>query len=225
MQYESLILQPLGEILTRIMHFVPTLFISLIILVIGCLVAHLITRLMREILIAIKFDKMAYAIGLTHILENGGVKGKPSKVVYSFIYILLNVIVLYITVKALGLSILSGLIDSLMIYIPNVLAGVMILILGMLLANFISRLVYIAANSTSMPNPPILAQLTKLAILVYVGVMYLKEVGFDSLFVGLNYTIFISGIILALALAFGLAGQSMANRYLDMISLKKVAQK
>ena len=90
----------------------------------------------------------------------------------------------------------------------------------MYLARFVSTIVYLAAKNTDMPAPVTLTRITKLAIMTYVTILFLKEIGFVSLFMGQHYTIFISGIVFALALSFGLAGRDIASNYLDVLKKK-----
>jgi hypothetical protein len=59
--------------------------------------------------------------------------------------------------------------------------------------------------------------LSKLAIVVYVSIIYLKEIGFVALFSGATYSVFMTGIVFALALAFGLAGKDVAAKYLTLL--------
>jgi len=84
-------------------------------------------------------------------------------------------------------------------------------------AKVISSLVYVTAKNTDMPIPDTLKEVTKIAIVAYVAIIYLKEIGFVALFSGAHYTIFIGGIVFAMALAFGLAGKDVASRYLDVL--------
>ncbi|MCA9404359.1 MAG: hypothetical protein KC897_11295, partial [Candidatus Omnitrophica bacterium] len=107
--------------------------------------------------------------------------------------------------------------DRLLAYIPNVITGVVVLIFGMLLAKFVATIIYIAAKNTDMPIPLTLAKLSKLAIIIYVSIIYLTEIGFVGLFSGANYSIFLTGIVFALALAFGLAGKDVAAKYLGVL--------
>jgi hypothetical protein len=130
------------------------------------------------------------------------------------------VMVLVMSVKTLGITAASDLIDKILAYIPSVISGAVALIIGMLVAKFVGTLVYITAKNTDMPSPAMLARLSKWAIVAYVSIIYLKEVGFVDLFVGAHYTIFIAGIVFALALAFGLAGKDVAGHYLHAIDKK-----
>ena len=125
-------------------------------------------------------------------------------------------IVMVLTARVFGYMLTPGLMDVVLGFIPNVVSGVFILILGMFIAQFISVLVHLVARNTDMPNPELLSRLTKLSILVYVGILFLREVGFFTLFEGTTYPVVIIGVVAALALAFGLAGKDVAARYLNV---------
>ncbi len=205
----------------RLESFIPVLFTALVILIVGSLVAHFIHKLLTKLLKVISFDKVVSKLGLASILKNGGIEHKPSDLVALLVYIVMMFVVAVMTIKAFGYSIAGDLVDKLIAYIPSVISGVVVLIVGMLLARFVSTLVYIGAKNTDMPAPAALSRLTKLAIMIYVTIIFLKEVGIGFLFEGVNYTIFVGGVVFALAIAFGLAGKDVASHYLDVFDTKK----
>jgi len=220
MRYDTLILEPLGDMMVRVVHFIPTLLIAFGILFIGCAFAQVMQKLITRLFNTIEFDKLADKVGISGALRKGGVRGGPSAVIGCLTYWVLMVTVLIMTVKSLGLTSASVLLDNILAYIPNVITGAVVLIIGMLLAKFVATVVYITAKHTDMPIPHTLRRLTKWSIVVYVTIVYLKEIGFVSLFVGTSYTIFIGGIIFAVSLAFGLAGKDVAARYLEVFNIK-----
>ena len=220
MKFDTLVLDPLKDMMGRMESFIPALITALVILIVGSLVAHLIHKLLTKLLKVIPFDKLVSKLGLTSILKNGGIDHKPSDLVGLLVYIVMMFVVAVMTIKAFGYSIAGDLIDKLIAYIPSVISGVVVLIVGMLLARFVSALVYIGAKNTDMPAPAALSRLTKLAIMIYVTIIFLKEVGLVFLFEGVNYTIFVGGIVFALAIAFGLAGKDVASHYLDVFDRK-----
>ena len=225
MTYETLIINPFIEMFQMIFSYVPTILTALGILLFGTLFAHLVERLVFLILNTIHFDTLMGKMRIIRVLETAGVRQKPVHLLSSLTYVIFMVIVLIVTVKSLGLTTVVTIIDRLIAYIPHVISGVLVLIFGMLLAQFVSNLVLITAKNTDMPAPELLSRLTKLPIIIYVGIMFLQEIKFMELFVGTNYTIFITGIVFALALAFGLAGRTTAERCLDVFSVKGAGQK
>lgn len=218
MRYETLIVEPFRDMMVKVADFIPTLLIALGILFIGCFFAHAVQKLMVRLFRP--FDQAAGTMGITQALRKGGVRQQPSDVIGCLSYWVLMVMILIMSVKAMGLVVASALLDRLLAYIPNVITGVVVLIFGMLLAKFVATIVYVAAKNTDMPIPLTLAKLSKFAIVIYVSIVYLKEIGFVDLFSGSNYTIFITGIVFALSLAFGLAGKEVAARYLGVLDRK-----
>ena len=225
MTFDTLVLQPLWDMMGRMESFIPTLLVALTILIVGSLIAHVVHKLLTKLLKVIAFDKIMSKLGLVTILKNGGIDHKPSDLVGTLIYIVFMFVVIIMSIKAFGLAVASDLVDTLLAYIPHVVSGVVVLIIGMLLARFVSTLVYIGAKNTDMPAPTALSRLTKLAIMIYVGIIFLKEVGLGFLFEGVNYTIFVGGVVFALAIAFGLAGKDVASHYLDVFDTKKHSHK
>lgn len=220
MEYGTVILNSLIEMKVAVVGFLPTLvnlIIALAILVVGWFVAKLVTKGLIAGLRVIHFDKVLDKMGLSKVLKAGGVKQKPSNMLGCIFYWVLIVTVLMSTVKTLGLTITTDFLDAIFAYIPHVVTGALTLIVGMIVARVVSGLVYFAAKSTEMPIPETLRDLSKMAIVVYVTIMYLKEIGFVSLFEGPHYGTFITGIIFALALAFGLAGKDIAAKYLEVV--------
>jgi len=221
MKIDTLVIQPFGEMATMVMQFIPSFLTALVILITGAFVVSMIKKVTYEGLKAIKFDKVTYKIGITKALQTGGVKYGPCMLISTLIYAVLMVMVLIMTVKALGIPVGNEIIHKLTTFIPSVVTGVLILVIGMLIAKLVAGLVYIVARNTDMPSPGALSKITKLSILVYVTIIFLKEIGFVGLFTGAHYTIFLTGIVMALALAFGLAGRTVAGKYLDVLATKK----
>ncbi len=225
MRLDTLVVEPLREMILQVVSYIPTLLIALGILIIGCAAAHIIERLITRILKTIKFDKITDKLGIAKALRSGGVRRTPSEAIGCVTYCVFMVMVLVLTMKALGMTLVTDVIDKILAYVPHVMTGVLTLIIGMYVARFMSILVYIASKNTNMPAPATLSRVTKLVIMAYVSIIFLKEIGFVALFAGAHYTIFIGGLVFALALAFGLAGKDIAARYLDVFKVKKVTHK
>jgi len=221
MNIHTLFIEPIQSMLSGVANYIPTLLVSLGILIIGWVVAKTVRKLLVSFMRAIHFDKITGDLGLDTILRVGGVKHRPSDMVACAFYWVFMVSVFITTIKSLGLTIADGFLSTLFAFIPNVIIGTLALVVGMLLAKVVSGLVYVTAKNTDMPIPETLRDLSKLAIVVYISIVYLKEIGFVALFSGANYSVFVSGIVFAMALAFGLAGKDIAGKYLSALDYKK----
>jgi hypothetical protein len=211
--------------MVQVTSFIPTLIIAFGILFVGWIVFKTVRVLLTKMLSSIGFDFACDKLGISNFLRTGGLRHKPSELIGCLTYWVGIVMVLLMTVKSLGLALASNLVDTILGYVPSVISGVLVLIVGMLLARFVSIIVYVTAKNTDMPSPATLSRLSKLAIMVYVTIIFLREVGFETLFTDTTYNLLFVGIIFALALAFGLAGKDVAAKYLDVFKAKKVSHK
>ncbi len=219
--YQTLVIDPLREMFLQLVSFIPTLVVAFAILVIGYLIAKVVSDLLLRLLKIVDFDKIADKIGVHHLFDKGGIRHKPSEILSILVYWVLVVMVLLITVKALGVPVGSAILDGILGYVPSVVSGVMALVIGFLLANIVSGGVYMISAYIEIPHAEILGRFSKWAIVIYALVIFLKEIGFGFLFLGLHAHILFGGIVFAAGLAFGLAGKDLAGKYLEVMKSKK----
>ena len=117
MNYDTLIFGPFKEMTATIAGFIPTLLVSLGILIVGTIIAHLLQSLVARVFKQIEFDTVCDKAGLTKALHKGGIKRTPSSVLGCLTYWVFMVMVLVTTVKALGMGAASHLIDNILAYI------------------------------------------------------------------------------------------------------------
>ncbi len=220
MEFNTLAVEPIKDMILGVLGYVPTLLTAFVILIIGWVVARGLRKALTHILKAIDFDKLVGQMGLARILRVGGVKEKPTDMVTCLVYWVFMVMVLMTTIEAFGIALASDFLGKLFMYIPHVITGALVLIIGMLLAKVVSGVVYVTAKNTDMPIPEVLRDVSKLSIVIYVTIMYLTEIGFVALFTGGHYSIFITGLVFALAHSFGLAGKDIATKYLRVFDKK-----
>jgi hypothetical protein len=95
----------------------------------------------------------------------------------------------------------------------------------MFLASFVSGIVQIAAGNAKLPKPELLAGISRWAIIIFALTIALAQLGIGTLLVTTTFNIILGGIVLALALAFGLGGKDAAARYLEELKEKRSQKK
>jgi hypothetical protein len=220
MNWNELIAEPIRQMLTKIMAYLPILLGALIILIVGWIVAKLIKRAVDLLLKAVRFDAMADKTGISEVLRKGDLKITAREVISGLVYWLIMIMVLVMTVDALGLPKASDILASLFAYIPKVIAALLILVVAMFLAGFVSGIVQIAAGNAKLPKPEMLAGISKWAIIIFALTIALAQLGIATLLVTATFNIILGGIVLALALAFGLGGKDAAAKYLEELKHK-----
>jgi hypothetical protein len=220
-EWDNLIAEPIRQMLTRIMAYLPVLLGALIILIVGWIVAKAIRRLVDWLLKVVRFDVMADKAGISEVIRKGDLKISAGEVVSKLVYWLIMIMVLVMTVDALGLPKTSDVLASLFAYIPRVIAALLVLVVAMFLASFVSGIVSTAAGNAKMPKPELIAGISRWAIIIFAATIALVELGIAPLLVTTTFNIILGGIVLALALAFGLGGKDAAAKYLEELKKRR----
>jgi hypothetical protein len=219
LEWKNLIVEPVIQMLTRILAYLPVLLGALLILIVGWLIAKAIKRIVDWLLKLIRFDTLADKAGISEILKKGDLKISAGEVISSLVYWLIIIMILVMTVDALGLPKASDVLASLFAYVPKVIAALLVLVVAMFLASFVSGIVRTAAGNSNLPRPEIFAAVSRWAIIIFAITIALEQLGIASLLVTTTFNIILGGVCLALAIAFGLGGKDTVAKYLE--GLKK----
>jgi small-conductance mechanosensitive channel len=212
------ILQGLEQAYANLVHmiadFLPRLLVMLIIVVIGLVVAFVLKYTLRAILGFTKLDRVSEEAGASHILR---VAHLPS------ITVLLSRTIFWVTwfgfiligLSVLGVAGLQGQISRLFQFLPEVFIAILILFLGLVTANFLSRTALLAAVNAGYPSPRILSWSIRFVIWILAISMTLEELGVARQTVISAFSIIFGALMLGLAIAFGLGGQDLARKSLE----------
>ncbi len=220
-EWKNLVIEPITQMLSRILAYLPVLLGALVILIAGWIAAKAIKRLVDWLLKVIRFDVLADKAGISEVLRKGDLKISAREVVSSIVYWLIIIMVLVMTVDALGLPKASDILASLFAYVPKVIAALLVLVVAMFLASFVSGIVRTAAGNANLPKPEMLAGISRWAIIIFAVTISLEQLGIAPLLVTATFNIILGGVVLALALAFGLGGKDAAAKYLEELKQRR----
>jgi len=212
MALKSIIVVPVREMLMRVGNFVPTLAGILIILVGGWLIAKFIQRLVVQVLKALKLDAASEKIHITTLLAKGDIKYDLSELVGILLYWLMMLIVFMAAVNALGLTVTAALLNRVIAYIPNVIAAVFILVLGIFFATLLASIVKTAASNAGITQAKFISQLVQVIIIVFASVIVLEQLGVAASLVKFSLQALIGSVALGSAIAFGLGCKEIAGK-------------
>jgi len=199
---------------TKITAFLPELIGAIIIFILGWIVARLFKLAVVKLLILVRFDKATDKTGVKGFLNKGNITNAPSEIIGSLVYWFAMILVIIASLDALGLPIVSDLLNSIFLYIPNVVAAIIVLILGLLLGNLLSAVVRTAAANAGLKSAEGLGKLALYAIVFFSGAIALIQLDIGEEIVGAAFVIAFGAAALALGLAFGLGGKDVAADYL-----------
>jgi hypothetical protein len=215
-------LQSFGQ---RLQAFAPNLLAMAMILVVGILCAWVVRFAVRWLLSRIGFDRFAQRLGLAVLLQKGGITKPPSAVVSAVLASVVLGVFILLAIGALDIQIADRLLSQTFAYLPQVFIAVAILVLGALLSAFLRRSVLIAAVNAGLESARLLAGGVHTALMVLVAAMALEHLGVGRQVILVSFTVLFGGLVLALSLAFGLAGQGLAREALEHLARKRGGEK
>lgn len=211
---------------TKIMAFLPELIGAIIIFIVGWIIARLVKAGIEKLLRLVRFDTATEKTGVNNFLKKGEIVKAPSKIVGALVYWFIMILVLIASLDALGLPIVSDMLNSIFLYIPNVVAAIIVLVLGMLVGNLLSAVVRTAASNAGLKNAEGLGKISLYAIVIFVSAIALIQLGIGEEIVVSAFGLVFGAAALALALAFGLGGRDVAANYLkNWLAEKKTPAK
>jgi hypothetical protein len=198
----------LEEGIYQIVDFLPRLAAALGILMVGLAIAKMVERGTDLALHRIGFDRWMQEGGVTEALERAGTTLDPSSVIARLVFWTMMLLVILVAASALGITAVSLLFAELLAYVPNVLAAVMVLVLGILLGEFIKDLVL--ASAGGLPGGFNLARAAKGAIILLAVFMALDQLSIAEDIVLVFFIAVVGAAALAAGIAFGLGGREVA---------------
>ena len=201
--------------LALLFAFVPKLLGFLVILLVGWLIATALSKAVTFLLRKVGFDRIGDRIGLSRLLSQAGIKTDAANVLGKLVYWFVFLIFLVPAVDALGLTAVSNLLGQVIGFLPNVFVAILILFLGTFAATIAADLVRGATGSARVGNANLLANVARYAILGFVALIALEQLGIAPALLNILFTAIVGAAALAAGLAFGLGGQDTARKYLD----------
>lgn len=210
------ILEPAKLTSAKLSEYLPKLGGLLLILAVGSLIALGVTALVSGLLDLIRLEKGAKKINIPEILKKGGIGLSLSELITEIIFFLIVVATLITALEYYGVS-TTAFTAGILVYIPQVVACVFILLLGILLAILISGIITLVGGNIKIAQSALLANIAKYAIIIFTTLIALKELGLGIILTDKSKDIILAGLALSLALSFGLAGRERAEKYLNKI--------
>lgn len=215
MDQVNLALEPLRVFLAQLGEFLPKLILAVSILIVGWLLAKFLRFVIVRGLKAVNFHVLAERAGIDDFLQKGGIKTDITGVLALLCYWLVVLAALMVAFNGLGLTYVTDLIGRVLLFVPKVIVAVLILAFGAYFARFVATSVTTYFGNVGLEDAQLLGRIAHYAIMVFVALIALDQVSIGTDIIQHSFLIVLAGVMLALALAFGLGAQKMAARLLE----------
>lgn len=196
--------------------FFPNFLIGIIILLIGVIIASVVKRIVIEILNALKVESYLRRYGVPEAKKDFTWTNILAEIARWFVIILF----LIPTADIWGLPQVTIVLNTFLLYLPNVFAAAIMGLVGLVFARLASEVVLASTQGLSPDASRTIASVTRIAITVFVLLAVLNQLGVAQDLVRILFTGVVAMIALAGGIAFGLGGQATAREVLDNVKKK-----
>lgn len=206
---------------TELASFIPQLLAALVLLAVGWILAKLARTGLTRLLHALKFDQITERSGLEAFLKQAELDVSVSKILGSLVYWLIILIMIVTVANSLGLGMVADLFNKVVLYIPNVIVSILVLVFGSILARFVNRIVFAWLNNIGFTGALTVSTFSEYAMLVFVFFVAIEQLQIAHELITAAFIIAFGAIGLAFAIAFGLGARDWAARVVQQMTEKR----
>lgn len=189
---------------------IPKILAFLVILVVGWFLASLVAKGVATLLRSVNFDALAVRSGFSGFVHRMGVDNDASGFIAVVTKWFVRLIALVVAFDALGLPAVSGVLRQLLLWLPNVIVALVVLVIGGLAAQALSRLVRGATAQADLGDPTLLGRVASVAVWSFAIVVAVNQLGIATALINTLFMATVGAVALAVGLAFGLGGRETA---------------
>ena len=213
--WRDLVLTAMRNMTATLGAVLPSILAMLTLVALGALLGWIAGTLVTRLAHALDLDQRSRTWGLTSALARAGIYRPPSQVLRLIAFWGIFVIFATMGIDALAIPGAPGATGMLMRLLPRLLSALLILVVGWLAANFFAQAMLITAVNAGVLQARLLARTTRWVVLLFAVATALVEIGIGRDMVLIAFGVLFGGLVLALALAFGLGGRHVAREILE----------
>jgi hypothetical protein len=203
------------DLWVRFIDFLPSLVGALLVIIIGWMIASALGKLVAKLLKKLWLDKALKKIRIGEVFEKAGVPFNISNSLGFLVKWFLIIVFMLAAADILRLTQVTEFLNRVLLYIPNVVIAVVIMLVGVLFANFLAQIIEHGVKAARLEAGHFLAGIAKWAIIIFATLAALVQLGIASSLLQILFTGLIAMLAIAGGLAFGLGGRQHAEKVLS----------
>ncbi len=201
-------------VVDSLIAWTPRVLLGIVLFVAALVIAKLVERVLRKLMVKLHFDSLVKKVGLDQMVEKIGVRDSLNHLIPRVIYYLLLILFAKTAADSMGLIAISDAIGAFMGYLPNIVAALLILVLGSAAAQFAGRTVAQAAANSGIEFGSSLGNLVSGLLLFVLGIMAISQLQIDTEIIRVVTAAALAGMALAFGLTFGLGSRDVTRNIL-----------
>jgi hypothetical protein len=209
-EWSAALMTSLAAALAMFFSAIPKIIGFVVILVAGWLIASLVEKGVAALLRAVKFNDLAQRSGFADFVNKMGAGVDSAGMIGLVAKWFIRLIALVVAFDALGLPAVSDVLRQLLLWLPNVVVALVVMVIGGLAARALSNLIRGAAAEAGLGNADFLAKTASVLVWGFAVVVAVNQIGIATTLVNTLFMAFVGALALGAGLAFGLGGRDTA---------------
>ncbi len=213
--WADVLTQSFQNLFYGLIAFIPNLVAAIIIFIIGWLIGAGLGKVVAQVISSLRVDQALRAAGVDRVVERAGFGLNSGAFLGMLVKWFFIIVFLVAALDVLGLTEVTIFLRAVVLgYLPQVIVAVLILLVAAVVAEAAQRVVAGSAAAAHLKSANFLGTVSRWAIWVFAILAALDQLGVTP-FVQTLFTGVVVALALAFGLSFGLGGQQAAARYLD----------
>jgi len=214
--FGTVVYSSLVDLWRGIVEFLPELLIALLLFVIGWVIGAILGKAVAEIVDRLKLDDALRSAGMEKVAKRAGYNLHIANFIGGLVKWFIIVVFLIASLDVLGLAEVNTFLNQIVTgFLPDVVVAVFIFLVGAVVAEAVQNIVVGSARSANIKSAHFLGVAARWAIWTFAGLAALSQLGVAAVFIQTFFTGIIIAAALAFGLAFGLGGRDAAARYIE----------
>jgi small-conductance mechanosensitive channel len=216
--WSSVLTRSFQDLSSGVINFLPNLVVAILVFLVGWVVGMVLGKLASQLIRALKVDNALRSAGIEEGLQRAGFPLDSGAFVGGLVKWFIIIVFLVAALDVLGLTQVNAFLQQVvLLYLPQVIIAVLILLVSAVIAETMQHVVVGAAKAAEVSHAHFLGSVTRWAIWIFAILTALFQLGVAQPFVQTLFTGVVIALSLGVGLAFGLGGQQAASEYIDKL--------
>jgi len=217
---EHMVIEPLSAMLSKLIAYIPNLIGAIIVLLIGFLIAKVIEIIAKKISKKLGVNKLSKQAGMDEKLQESNIAKDFPEIFGKILFWFVMFMFFMSASDTLGLDVVSRTLRTIMLYIPNILASILILLFGLFIANITKK--SIKKKNAAIPSMTMAANLIYMIITVVTISLAINQLEIETELLNQVVSIVLISMGVALALSLGLGTRDVASDIISGAYVKEI---
>lgn len=211
------------QVLDILLNLGGTVLALVVVVFVGMLLGTLAARVARKIAVVSGFDALVEEFGIAKYWYAVGVHSGAADLVAAFFKWTVFVLTFLVAIDLLGIEIVTTIGESALSYLPDLVGGIALVLLGLIVAEWVSKLLKtILEASHLIESPDMVAKAIRLLLILAFLLIGAEQIGIKiELFQGF-FLIVLGAVFLCGALAFGFGGKAAAQNLVHGLYVRQL---